>query len=123
MGVVLFSRYGTTLGNVMKLDQVMAKVFKFIIFVFFTFTALLYIGVLLLLPLDVLFQVVRLFHAIGLPTVISVSMGIALIGFIGVQVSQMPALCALVVDVGRQLIAFGHAQIKRCDVLIEETGG
>ncbi|NBS16140.1 MAG: hypothetical protein EBT06_05470 [Gammaproteobacteria bacterium] len=107
----------------MKLDQVMAKVFKFIIFVFFTFTALLYIGVLLLLPLDVLFQVVRLFHAIGLPTVISVSMGIALIGFIGVQVSQMPALCALVVDVGRQLIAFGHAQIKRCDGLIEETGG
>jgi hypothetical protein len=27
------------------------------------------------------------------------------------------------VDIGRQLVAFGHTQIKRCDALIEQTGG
>ena len=47
----------------MKLDQILVKAFKFITFVFFTFTVLLYFGVLLLLPLDILFQVTRIFHA------------------------------------------------------------
>lgn len=106
----------------MKLDQTLVKVFKFITFVFFSFTALLYVGVLLLLPLDVLFQIVRLFHAMGLPTVIAAALGIGAVGYLGLQISKMPALCALVVDIGKQLVAFGHAQIRRCDALIAETG-
>ena len=107
----------------MKLDQILAKVFKFVTFVFFTFSALMYVGVLLLLPLDILFQIVRIFHAIGLPTLIAGALGVGIVGYIGLEVSKMPALCELVVDIGRQLVAFGHTQIKRCDALIEQTGG
>jgi len=105
----------------MKLEQALAKVFKFVTFVFFTFTALLYIGVLLLLPLDILFQLIRLFHAVGFPTILSGCMGIALVGYIGLEVSRMPQLLELIVDIGRQLIEFGHSQIRRCDGLIEAS--
>jgi hypothetical protein len=107
----------------MKVDQTLAKVFKFVTFVFFTFTALLYVGVLVLLPLDVLFQIVRIFHAIGLPTAIAALLGIGAVGYIGIEISKMPALCQLIVDIGKQLVDFGHSQIKRCDSLIEETRG
>lgn len=106
----------------MKLDQILAKVFKFVTFVSFTFSALLYIGILLLLPLDILFQVTRLFHAIGLPTVLAGALGVAAVGYLGLQVSKMTALLDLIVDIGRQIVSFGHAQIKRCDTLIEQAG-
>lgn len=105
----------------MNLDHNMAKVFKFVTFVFFTFTALTYVGVLLLLPLDVLFQVVRIFHAIGLPTVMAGALGVGVVGYLGLAISKMPTLCDLIVDIGRQLVSFGHEQIKRCDTLIEQT--
>ena len=103
----------------MKLEQALPKVFKFVTFVFFTFTALLYVGILILLPLDILFQLIRLFHAIGFPTILSGCMGIALVGYLGYEVARMPRLLELMVDVGRQLIEFGHSQIRRCDALIE----
>ncbi len=105
----------------MKLEQTLAKGFKFVTFVFFTFTALLYAGVLLLLPLDVLFQLIRLFHAVGFPTIIAGCMGIALVGYLGLEVSRMPHLLELIIDIGRQLIEFGHSQIRRCDGLIQNV--
>lgn len=105
----------------MKLEQALPKVFKFVTFVFFTFTALLYVGVLLLLPLDILFQLIRLFHAVGFPTILSGCMGIGLVGYLGYEVSKMPRLLELVVDIGRQLVEFGHSQIRRCDELIQEA--
>ena len=103
----------------MKLEQALPKVFKFVTFVFFNFTALLYVGILILLPLDILFQLIRLFHAIGFPTILSGCMGIALVGYLGYEMARMPRLLELMVDVGRQLIEFGHSQIRRCDALIE----
>jgi hypothetical protein len=103
----------------MKLEHTIAKGFKFVTFVFFTFTTLVYIGVLLLVPLDVLFQLIRLFHAVGFPTIISGCMGVALVGYLGLEVSRMPQLLELIVDIGRQLVEFGHSQIRRCDALIQ----
>lgn len=105
----------------MKLDETMVKVFKFVTFVFFSFAALLYVGILLLLPLDILFQLIRIFHAIGLPTVISVALGIGAIGYLGLAVSKMPALCGLMIDIGKQLVEFGHGHIKRFDELLPQT--
>ncbi len=110
------------LGTRMKLDQALAKVFKFVTFVFFTFMALCYFGILILLPLDVLFQVIRVIHAIGMPTVVAATIGISLLVYLGLAVSKMPQLCELIVDIGKQLIEFGHSQIKRCDQLVTSTG-
>jgi hypothetical protein len=106
-----------------KLDVILAKVFKFITFVFFTFTALVYFGVLLLLPLDILFQIVRIVHGIGLPTVLAAGVGIAALGYIGHAVWKMPALYGLILDIGKQLVTFGHSQIQRFDALPEQPGG
>jgi len=106
----------------MKLDQSLVKVFKFVTFVFFTFTSLLYFGILLLLPLDILFQVVRIFHAIGLPTILSGAIGVGALAYLGLAISKMPEFCGLVMDIGKQLIAFGHQQIKRWDDLVEQPG-
>jgi hypothetical protein len=102
----------------MKIDLILAKTFKFVVFVLFTFMTLVYFGVMLLLPLDVLTQIIRIFHGIGLPTVLAAGLGIGALGYLGYLISRMPELYKLVVDIGVQLISFGYSQIQRFDPLI-----
>ncbi len=103
----------------MKLNLILAKVFKFVTFVLFTFMTLVYFGVLLILPLDVMAQLIRLLVGIGLPTVISALAGIGVLGYLGLMVYRMPELYQLVLNIGIELVNFGHAQVKRFDAIIE----
>lgn len=103
----------------MKIDLILAKAFKFVVFVLFTFMTLVYFGVMLLLPLDILTQIIRIFHDIGLPTVLAAGLGIGALGYLGYLVSRRPELYKLVVDIGVQLISFGYSQIQRFDPLID----
>ncbi len=104
----------------MKLNLILAKVFKFITFVFFTFVTLVYFGVLLILPLDILFHIIRIIHGIGLPTVLATGAGIAALGYLGYTLSKTPALYRLILDIGKEIISFGHGQIQRFDTLIQQ---
>jgi hypothetical protein len=105
--------------SIMKLNLILAKVFQFVIFVLFTFMALVYFGALLIVPLGVLAQPIKFFSAIGLPTILSVIFGISILGYLGWAVSRMPELYKLVINIGVDLVNFSHAQIKRFDPLIE----
>lgn len=106
----------------MKTNTILTKVFKFIIFVLFTFMTLVYFGVLLLLPLDIMYQVIRLAQGLGLPTVVSVGIGIAALAYVGHAIWKMPALYGLILDIGKQIVSFGHAQIQRFDNLVQGSG-
>ncbi|MEW6037330.1 MAG: hypothetical protein AB1648_03620 [Pseudomonadota bacterium] len=102
----------------MKINLILAYAFKFVTFVFFSFIILVYAGLLILLPLDILFQVIRIFAGIGFPTVVAATVGIGALGYVGYKMYLAPALYKLVVDVGYQLIEFSRAQLKRFDDLI-----
>ncbi|HUL13125.1 MAG TPA: hypothetical protein VLU73_13270 [Methylococcaceae bacterium] len=107
----------------MKLNLILAKAFQFVIFVLFTFMALVYFGALLIVPLGVMAQPIKFLSAIGLPTVLSLATGIAILAYLGLAVSKMPELYKLVIDIGVDLVTFGHTQIKRFDPLIEVAKG
>lgn len=102
----------------MKINLLLAYAFKFVIFVFFSFTILVYAGLLILLPLDLMFQVTRIFAGIGFPVVIAALAGIGALGYVGYNLYLAPALYKLVFDVGCQLIEFTRSQLKRFDDLI-----
>lgn len=103
----------------MKIELVLTNVFKFLTFVLFTFMVLVYFGFLLLLPLDILTQLIRIFSGIGFPTFLAGLMSIGAVGYLGYVIYRMPDLYKLVLDIGVELITFGHAQLKRFDPLIE----
>ena len=107
----------------MKLNLILAKVFQFVTFVLFTFMVLVYFGLMLILPLDVVAQVVRILMAIGFPAIIAAGVGIGVVGYLGYAVSRMPELYMLVFEIGRDLINFSHTQIKRFDPLIAAAKG
>jgi hypothetical protein len=103
----------------MKIELALTTVLKFLTFVLFTFMVLIYFGLLLLLPLDVLTQLIRIFGAFGFPTLIAGALSIGAVGYLGYAIYRMPQLYHLLLDIGVELIAFGHAQLKRFDPLIE----
>lgn len=107
----------------MKIELVLTSVFKFLTFVLFTFMVLVYFGFLLLLPLDILTQLIRIFSGIGLPTIVAGALSVGTVGYLGFVIYQMPHLYQLVLDIGVELIAFGHSQLKRFDPLIEVARG
>jgi len=107
----------------MKIELVLTSLFKFLTFVLFTFSVLVYFGFLLLLPLDILTQLIRIFTAFGLPTLLAGTLSVGAVGYLGYAIYQMLQLYQLVLDIGVELIAFGHAQLKRFDPLIDVARG
>jgi hypothetical protein len=101
----------------MKTNLILARLFQFIVFVLFTFMALVYFGALLMVALAILWYSVRVFSLVG-PPAVAVAVGLAVFGYVGWLLSRMPALYLLIFDIGKELAAFGHAQIKRFDPLI-----
>lgn len=103
----------------MTLNIALTKTFKFITFVLFAFMVLVYFGVLLIIPLDIMTQLIKLLHAIGLPTVIAVAAGIGALGYLAWVVSRMPELYNLLFNIGIEIASFGNTQIKRFDALTD----
>jgi hypothetical protein len=85
------------------------------------FARLLFMALVLATPAIVIASRDNSLEPVGFPTILSGCMGIALVGYIGLEVSRMPQLLELIVDIGRQLIEFGHSQIRRCDGLIQAS--
>ncbi|BBL70685.1 hypothetical protein [Methylogaea oryzae] len=99
----------------MNINVFLIRLMQFITFALFIFAALVYAGVFLLVPLDILFQGTRVLHGMGFPVVLAFLGAGAALGWLGKKVWEMPALWQLVLDIGMQLVAHGREQIKRYD--------
>lgn len=109
----------------MNINVFLIRLLQFITFALFIFAALVYAGVFLLVPLDLLFQATRILHGIGFPVVLAFLAAGAALGWLGKQVWEMPELWRLVVDIGMKLVALGREQIKRYDevLAVYQTSG
>ncbi len=104
----------------MKLNLIVAKILQFAVSLVFITLVLLYIGVLLMLPLAVLWYSVKL-ASLFIPAVISVIFGIAVLGYLGLKVSRMTELLNTLLGIGVDLVEFGYKQKERFDPIIEQT--
>lgn len=97
----------------MKVDTALIRVFQFVTFVLFTFMVLAYGGAMLLLPLTLLTQIIRLLSAIGLPGFISALAALGAVAYLGNRLYQMPVLYKSVIDTGTELVKFGYEKIMQ----------
>ncbi|MEI7869036.1 MAG: hypothetical protein WCI11_14195 [Candidatus Methylumidiphilus sp.] len=104
----------------MKLNLIVAKILQFAVSLVFITLVLVYIGVLLMLPLAVLWYSVKL-ASLFIPAVISVVFGIAVLGYLGLKVSRMTELLNTLLGIGVDLVEFGYKQKERFDPIIEQT--
>ena len=97
----------------MKVDTALIRVFQFVTFVLFTFMVLAYYGAMLLLPLTLITQLIRLLSAIGLPGFIAGAAALSAAAYIGNRLYQMPTLYKSVIDTGTELVKFGYEKIMQ----------
>jgi len=104
----------------MKLNLALAKIFQFVVSLLFISMVLFYFGVLLMFPLAVLWYAIKIASLLT-PTVISVLIGIAILGYLGLRVSRMAELLDTLLGIGIDLVQFGYKQKERFDPIIEQT--
>ncbi len=104
----------------MKLDLTLAKISQFVVSLLFITMVLFYFGVLLMFPLAVLWYAIKIASLLT-PTVVSVLIGIAVLGYLGLRVSRMSELLSALLDIGVELVQFGHKQKERFDPIIEQS--
>ncbi len=101
-----------------RLDVVLVRVIQFYVFVFFTFLVLAYFGTLLLLPLSILMNLIRILTLVGLPELVSIVLGLPAVVYLGYLVYKMPNLTRIVVDTGLELVSIAQVRIKSFDEII-----
>ena len=104
----------------MKFNLTLVKTFQFIVSLLFITMVLFYFGVLLMFPLAVLWYAVKIASLLT-PTVISVLIGIAVLGYLGLRVSRMTELLDTLLGIGIDLVQFGYKQKERFDPIIEQA--
>lgn len=102
----------------MSINIFLIRLLQFATFAVFLFAVLVYSGIFLLLPLDILFQITRMLHAMGLPVILALAAGCGAMWYVGKKLWQMTELWQLVVEVGMLFVDFGREQIKRYDELL-----
>ena len=98
---------------IMKVDTALIRVFQFVTFVLFTFMVLAYYGAMLLLPLTLLTQIIRLLSAIGLPGFIAGAAALGAVAYLANCLYQMPTLYKSIIDTGTELVKFGYEKIMQ----------
>ena len=104
----------------MKLNLALAHIFQFVVLLLLITMVLFYFGVILMFPLAVLVYAIKI-AALLLPTPVSVIIGIAVLGYLGLKVSRMPELLSALLGIGGDLIAFGFEQMERFDPIIKQS--
>ena len=104
----------------MKFNLTLVKTVQFVVSLLFITMVLFYFGVLLMFPLAVLWYAVKIASLLT-PTVISVLIGIAVLGYLGLRVSRMTELLETLLGIGIDLVQFGYKQKERFDPIIEQA--
>lgn len=106
----------------MKLNLILAQTFQFVVSLLFITMVLFYAGVMLMFPLAVLVYAIKIASLLA-PTVVAVVVGIAVLGYLGLQVSRMTALLDTLLGIGNDLVAFGFKQKERFEPIVAAARG
>ena len=94
------------------IDLMLIRFFQFILFAVFVFIILVYFGTLLLIPLDLLFQLQRVLVFVGIPAVISVLVTGGFVAYVGLTLWKKPEIWRYLLDTGMTLFNFAVGQVK-----------
>lgn len=106
----------------MKLNVALVKLLQFVMFSLFLFSALIYEGTFLLLPLDFLYQVTRGLHTLGVPSALALALSCGMLAYGGHSLRKCSGLCGAVMGTGVELFRFGTRQVRRVDAVVVKPG-
>lgn len=94
-----------------KLHFILVRLLQFVVFTVFVFTVLAYFGAFILLPLDLVSILVKLFGLVGIHGFIGALIAIPAVGYLCWMVYKTPGLCQMILDTGLELVKTGKTKV------------
>lgn len=102
-----------------KLNFILVRLLQFIVFAVFVFTVIAYFGAFLLLPLDLVSILVKLFGLFGIHGFIGALIAIPAVGYLCMMVYKTPGLCQMILNTGLDLVKTGKAKVDAFNEIAE----
>jgi hypothetical protein len=104
-----------------KVNVALVRLFQFVVFVLFTFMVLAYFGAMILVPLDLIVLLIKVFSLVGLDGIIGAAISVAIVAFLGKIVYKTPGLVQIIVDTGLDLVKTGKERVEAFNKIIDEV--
>jgi len=95
-----------------KINVALVRLLQFVVFVVFTFVVITYFGAMILLPLDAITLLIKLFGLVGLHGFIGAAIAIPAVAYLGLIVYRTPGLCPMIIETGVDLVKIGKAKVE-----------
>ncbi len=109
--------------NKVNINVALVRLLQFVVFVVFTFMVMTYFGALLLIPLDLLYILIKILSAIGFNGILAAFVAVPAVGYLGFVVYQTPELVKLLIDTGIDLVKTGKQRIEAFNTIAEGMKG
>ncbi|KJV05598.1 hypothetical protein [Methylocucumis oryzae] len=106
-----------------KVNIALIRLLQFVVFVLFTFIVTAYFGAMVLLPLDAIALLSKLFTAVGIHGLVSALIAIPVVGYLCLIVYKTPELCKMVIDTGVDLVKTGKARVEAFNEIVTAVKG
>jgi len=104
-----------------NINVALVRLIQFVIFVFFTFLVISYFAVMVMIPLDAVVMIADLFSLIGLNTLGGALIGAPVVGYLCKMGYDIPALRAIIVDTGMELVKTGKAKVDAFNAIADSV--
>ncbi len=106
--------------NKINVNVALVRLLQFVVFVVFTFIVLTYFGALLLIPLDLLYIIIKILSAIGFNDILAAFIAVPALGYMGLMVYRTPELVKLLIDTGLELVNTGKQRIEAFNTIADQ---
>jgi hypothetical protein len=104
-----------------NINVALVRLIQFVIFVFFTFIVIAYFALMVMIPLDALVIISDLLGLFGLNTFVGVLIGLPVVGYLCKMGYEIPALKAMIVNTGLELVKTGKEKIDAFNEIAESV--
>ncbi|MFA5982612.1 MAG: hypothetical protein WC782_01225 [Methylococcaceae bacterium] len=94
-----------------KINLAMVKLIQFMVFVIFTFVVVAYFGAFVLLPLDAVALLVKLFSAIGFNSLLAAVIAVPIVAYLCLIIYKTPGLVNTIIETGIDLVKTGKLKV------------
>ncbi len=106
-----------------RVNVIIVRAFEFLFFVLFTYLILVYGGILLLLPLDLVVQIINLLDFVfGDHGFLYAFFAVATVAALAYRIYKMPMLWKAILDTGCALARLGYEQNRHFEAMIQSFG-
>ncbi len=113
----LFFRKSTVMN---KINVALVRLFQFVVFVIFTFMVLAYFGAMVLVPLDLVVLLLKVFGLVGLDGMVGAAIAVAIVAYLGKMVYGTPGLIKIIIDTGLDLVNTGKTRVEAFNKIAED---